>query len=453
MGNVNTRLITLTRPYPKQEQFFTADSRYIAYGGARGGGKSWAARVKAVLLALEYDGIQILLLRRDLHSLRENHIYPLLSLLKDIAKYKAATREFVFKNQSRIVLGYCASDKDVLQYQGQSYDVIFMEEATQFSEFAFSALTESNRSSGMLKKPFSPRMYFTCNPGGIGHGWVKRLFVDKRYKNSERAADYTFIPSRVYDNPYLLENSPDYVRSLENLPPNRRKAMLDGNWDVFEGQYFSEFDRSIHVVEPFDLPGDISRYIAIDYGLDMLACLWIGVDRYGHAFVYRELYQSGLILSEAAQKIQEYNCGEQIRAAYAPPDLFFRRQETGQSAIDIFAAHGLSFSKSNNNRIQGWYSIKEWLKPVPDTDGNLRPRLRIFKNCINLIRTLPALRFDEKNPNDTANAPHELTHAPDALRAFTASVSIPYTPDIDTLTKTAKPVFEEEYTAFLNYGT
>ncbi len=453
MGNVSARIVALTKPYPKQEAFFTASSRYIAYGGARGGGKSWAARVKAVLLALEYDGIQILLLRRDLHSLRENHIYPLLKLLNGIADYKSSTREFVFKNASRIVLGYCAADNDVLQYQGQSYDVIFMEEATQFSEFIFTALTESNRSSGLLKKPFAPRMYFTCNPGGIGHGWVKRLFIDKRYKNSERAADYTFIPSRVYDNPYLMENSPDYVRSLENLPPNRRRAMLDGDWDVFEGQYFSEFDRDTHVIEPFELPADFARYIAIDYGLDMLACLWIATDRYGHAYVYRELYESGLILSEAAQKIQEYSSGEPIYAAYAPPDLFCRRQETGQSAIDIFAAHGISFYKSNNNRVKGWYSVKEWLRPVPDTDGKLRPRLRIFRSCTNLIRTLPALRFDDKNPNDTASQPHELTHAPDALRAFTASVNIPYTPEIDLMQKTAEPEYADSYADFLNYGT
>ncbi len=454
MGGINARIVALTKPYPKQEAFFTAQSRYVAYGGARGGGKSWAARVKAVLLAFEHDGIQILLLRRDLHSLRENHIYPLLKLLGDTAQYKSASREFLFENGSRIVLGYCAAESDALQYQGQSYDVIFMEEATQFSEFAFTALTESNRSSGLLKKPFTPRMYFTCNPGGIGHGWVKRLFIDRQYKNAERAEDYTFIPSRVYDNPFLMENSPDYVRSLENLPPMRRKAMLDGDWDVFEGQYFSEFDRDVHVVEPFELPDSFERYMAIDYGLDMLACLWIAVDRYGHAFVYRELYRPGLIISEAAQLMREYSAGESLRAAYAPPDLFNRRQETGQSAIDIFAAHGLAFYKSDNNRIRGWYSVKEWLRPVPDTDGALRPRLRIFKNCTNLIRTLPALRFDDKNPNDTANTPHELTHAPDALRAFTASVHIPYTPDIDLLQSTcALEAADADYTDFLRYGT
>lgn len=455
MGSLSTRKVALEQPYPKQKAFFTAQSRYVAYGGARGGGKSWAARIKAVLLALEYDGIQILLLRRDLHSLRENHIYPLLKLLGDIAQYKATTREFVFENDSRIVLGYCAAETDVLQYQGQSYDVIFMEEATQFSEFAFTALTESNRSSGLLKKPFAPRMYFTCNPGGVGHAWVKRLFIDRNYKNAERAEDYTFIPSRVYDNPYLMENSPDYVRSLENLPPMRRKAMLDGDWDVFEGQYFSEFDRALHVVRPFELPPDVARYIALDYGLDMLACLWIAVDRYGHAFVYRELYRSGLIISEAAQLIAQYTNGETLRAAYAPPDLFHRRQETGQSAIDIFSAHGLAFYKSDNNRVNGWYSVKEWLRPVPDTDGELRPRLRIFENCTNLIRTLPALRFDDKNPNDTANTPHELTHAPDALRAFTASVHIPYTPDIDLFKAQTggDGVQADSYADFLQYGT
>ena len=135
-----------------------------------------------------------------------------------------------------------------MQYQGQGYDVIFMEEATQFTEFQFQSLTESNRSSGMCETMFLPRMYLTCNPGGVGHNWVKRLFIDRDYRGSEKADDYRFIKSLVYDNPYLLKHSPDYVKNLENLPKTRRKAMLYGDWDIFEGQYFSEFDRSVHAV-------------------------------------------------------------------------------------------------------------------------------------------------------------------------------------------------------------
>mgnify|MGYP000146233464 FL=1 len=170
--------------YPKQILFCKATNKYICYGGARGGGKSYVSRIKMVLLALYYSGIQILLLRRTLKELRENHVLQFQKLLRGIATYKDSTKEFIFPNGSRIVLGYCDNEKDVLQYQGQAYEVIVLEEATMFTEFQFQSLTESNRMSGNLKVPFIPRMYFTCNPGGVGHAWVKRLFIDKDYKEN-----------------------------------------------------------------------------------------------------------------------------------------------------------------------------------------------------------------------------------------------------------------------------
>lgn len=432
--------ILITPPYKKQEEFFKAESRFVAYGGARGGGKSWAARIKAALLAAEYDGIQILFLRRHLHELKENHILPFLKMLKGCAVYKAQSRELIFPNTSRIVLGYLSNESDVLQYQGQSYDVIFMEEATQFTSFQFYALTECNRSSGMCQKQFFPRMYFTCNPGGVGHEWVKRLFIDRIYKNSEREEDYTFVRSGVYDNEFLLKNSPEYIRTLENLPEKRKQAMLYGNWDIYEGQYFEEFDRSVHVIRPFELSGDFSRYVSVDYGLDMLAALWVAVDRFGRAYVYREVYEKNLIVSKAAQLILKMSDGEKINMHFAPPDLFSRRQESGKSVVDIFRQFGLNFYKTDNSRVNGWYELKEWLSVK---DGE--PRLKIFENCRNLIRTLPALTFDTKNPNDVSSNPHELTHAPDALRGFVMS-------DAARVFREEKTYKNDGYEAFLNYG-
>jgi phage terminase large subunit len=344
--------------------------------------------------------------------------------LDGVAVYKSQEKEFIFPNSSRITLGYCQAETDVLQYQGQAYDVIFLEEATQFTEFQFQSLTESNRSSGLCKKKFLPRMYFTTNPGGIGHTWVKRLFVDKDYKNKEVADDYDFIRSYVYDNKFLLENSPDYVRTLENLPDDRRKAMLEGDWDIFDGQYFSEFSRDLHVIQPFELHANWNRFITIDYGLDMLAAYWIAIDTMNNAYCYKELYQSNLIISDAAKAIKDMTT-ENITMRYAPPDLYNRRQDTGKSAIDIFADNQLFFVKASNDRVQGWYNVKEWLKPVMVKDeqtGELKKstRFKIFANCTNLIRCLPQLQYDDKNPNDVANEPHEITHSPDAIRYFLA---------------------------------
>lgn len=156
--------VNLGTLYPKQKEFCKATTKYIAYGGARGGGKSYASRYKAILLALNYSGIQILLLRRTLNELRENHVIPLLKQLNGIATYRESSKEFIFPNGSRIKLGYCDSERDVLQFQGQSYDIIILEEATQFTEFQFQCLTECNRLSGQCKTFTSPRMYFTCNP-------------------------------------------------------------------------------------------------------------------------------------------------------------------------------------------------------------------------------------------------------------------------------------------------
>lgn len=371
--------------------------------------------MKAVLLALNYPGIQILLLRRTLPELRENHTIPLMKLLKDIARYREQAKEFMFPNESRIVLGYCDSERDVLQYQGQAYDVIFMEEATQFTEFQFQTLTESNRSSGLCKETFYPRMYFTCNPGGVGHTWVKRLFVDKQYRNQERPEDYTFVQAKVYDNAFIMKNSPDYVRTLENLPEDRRKAMLHGDWDIFEGQYFAEFNREIHVCKPFQIPAHWKLYVTMDYGLDMLAAYLIAVDEQNRAYAVSEVYESDLLVSDAAKKVRELG---KANIYLAPPDLWNRRQETGRSVADIFHDNGINLTKSNNERVNGWLSVKEYLKPFEDVDGEITSRLTIFENCKNLIRTLPAVQYDDRNPNDVAKEPHELTHAPDALRYF-----------------------------------
>lgn len=474
------RELVIPAPYPPQVAFFKAESRYVAYGGARGGGKSWAARTKAVLLAMRYAGIQILLLRRTLGELRENHVLPLQKLLKGIAVYREQAKEFVFPSGSRLVLGYCSAERDVLQFQGQAYDVIFLEEATQFTEFQFQALTESNRASGQMRDTFSSRMYFTCNPGGVGHAWVKRLFIDRVYRGSERPEDYTFIPAKVYDNRFLMERDPAYVHTLENLPEKRRRAMLDGDWTVFEGQYFSEWDPAVHVVEPFVIPADWRRYFTMDYGLDMLAGYWIAMDPAGNAWVYREIYQSGLIISDAAKAILELTA-EPVEDWIAPPDLWNRRQDTGKSVAEIFWEYGIRLRKAQNDRVAGWMDLHEWLRIVPNTEteidgiiscpeglgeaeGDLVPfggasrpmeqrslgtsaevpcaagwydlhehlrvevdgegkrgaRMRIFRNCGNLIRTLPLLQYSQRDPNDVAGEPHELTHGPDALRYFVA---------------------------------
>lgn len=398
---------------PRQYDFFTARGRHICYGGARGGGKSFAARLKAVMLCGRFPRLKVLLLRRTYPELLENHVRPLLEMLQGVATYKATENAFFFPNGSLLKMGYCNGENDVYQYQGQEWDVIIMEEATHFTESQMQFLTTCNRST---RGDFAPRMYYTCNPGGPGHGWVKRLFIDRDYRGSERPEDYIFIPARVWDNKILMDSNPDYVRTLENLPEDQRRAFLDGDWDVFAGQYFSEWRRELHTVEPFPIPAWWRRYRALDYGLDRLACLWGAFDDSGHAYIYRELCVSDTIVSEAARLILEAT-KEPIEATFMPQDFWGRSSQTGESIYQAFLHAGLQGTPIKNPRVPGWLNLKEWLHPEDDGNGGKRPRLQVFTSCRELIRCLPQLQYATTgDPSDVATKPHEITHAPDALR-------------------------------------
>ena len=406
--------IAIGKPSEKQKRFLYATQRYVAYGGARGGGKSWAVRCKAALLCLHYPGCRVLILRRTLPELRENHVRPLAALLKDAAVYNDTKKTFVFSNGSVLICGYCAKEKDLGRYQGQEYDFVFIDEATQMEEYVFTALKGCLRGANGYPK----RIYLTCNPGGVGHSWVKRLFIDRKFHKGEDPDDYLFIPAKLSDNAVLREKDPEYEKALQSLPKELRRAWLDGCWDLFEGQYFEEFSRETHTVAPFPVPPGYKRYMAFDYGLDMLACLWFAVSPAGEIFVYRELHEPGLIVSEAAKRMLEKSENERIEQIFLPPDMAGRQKDTGLTMEELFARNGIRGIAADNRRVPGWLAVKELLNPQPDPFGNLTPRLRIFRNCVTLIAHLPALRRDEKDGSDASVHPHAITHICDALRYF-----------------------------------
>jgi len=408
---MNTDVLTLgLTPNPKQREFFLSTARHTAYGGARGGGKSWAMRTKFVLLALNYPGIQLLLMRRTMPELRENHIRPLKLLLAGIAEYTETRSEFCFQNGSRIKCGYCALENDIYQYQGQQFDVIGMEEATLFTEAQRDFIMTCNRPADAAHPVIAPRMYYTCNPGGVGHAWVKRLFIDGAYRASERPEDYRFIRANIYDNPVLLKADPDYVRALSNLPEELKRAHLYGDWDVLSGQYFSGFSREKHVIAPFLLPPHWPRFRAVDYGLDCAACVWGAADEKGRLYIYREFSQKDLVIGDAARAILSAG-PERAEATFAPPDLFGRSRESGRTMADLFAVNALPFTPVRAGRAAGWQMIAEALR-----GGAEGPGLYLFENCRGLIHDLPLLMRDTKDPTDCATEPHEITHLPDALR-------------------------------------
>jgi phage terminase large subunit len=370
-------------------------------------------RRKFVLLALKYPKLKLLLLRRTLPELRENHVMPLLSELYGIAKYKDQDKMFIFPNGSRIVLGYCDAEKDVYRYQGHEYDVIGLEEATHFTETMRDFFETCNRST---RSDFKPRMYYTSNPGGIGHAWFKRLFIDKEVSNAQ---DYVFIPAKVYDNHALMNANPEYVKTLENLPHDQREAFLHGNWDVFAGQYFREWRRDTHVIDPIELPRSWFRFCSIDYGYhDPCAIYWHAVNDQ-RIYTYRELYINQTNASDIAKKIMELSRGENIEYTVASPDMWHKRggamvssdgQMKGESIADIFLDAGVWLEKADNDRVIGWTRMREYMKIQPDG----KPLWIIFSNCTNLIRTLPQLVHDERRVEDVADGLED--HAAESCR-------------------------------------
>lgn len=402
---------------PKQYRFLKCTADEVLFGGAAGGGKSYAQLIDAFVYAVNYPGSKQLILRRTLPELEKSLIRVSLGLYpRSVYKYNSNKHIGKFKNGSVIDFGYCDRENDVYQYQSAEYDVIRFDELTHFTEDMYIYLM--SRIRGVNSYPKSIKS--STNPGGVGHSWVKKRFidvcVDGRFEDENGTRE--FIPAKVYDNHFLMNNDPEYLKRLQRLSEKDRKALLYGDWDIFDGQFFTEFRRELHVVKPFVVPAHWKRYVAMDYGLDMLAAYLIAVDEHEKAYVMREVYQSNLIISAAAAKVKELVAGEPVQLYYAPPDLWNRRQDTGKSVAEIFLDNGIMLVKTSNNRESGWLNLKEWLNPYTDETGTETANLVIFEGCTNLIRCLPALVYDKKNPNDVATEPHEITHAPDALRYF-----------------------------------
>lgn len=400
------------RPNPKQIEFFMSEARFTAYGGARGGGKSYAMRRKFVLLALKYAGLKLLLLRRTFAELEGNHILPLQAELQGIAKYNGDKRMFIFPNGAMIKLGYCDSDKDVYQYMGQEYDVIGFEEATNFTEYQMQFIGTCNRS---IRTDFKPRIYYTCNPGGVGHEYIKRLFIDRNYKQGENPDDYKFIKATVYDNYVLMQANPEYVNSLEALPEHLRRAFLNGDWDVVEGQFFSEFSREIHVVDPFPIPLAWKRFRSMDWGYnDPCAVYWYAVAPDRRIYVYREIYQPNTLAVDMAKLITQTNGKDICSYTVASPDMWQKRGMKdvmgGENIAETFGKLKVPLIKADNDRKIGWQRIRENLATAPDG----KPYLQIFSNCHNLIRTLPVLFYDQHDHEDVSGNCED--HAAESLR-------------------------------------
>ena len=365
----------LGEPNEKQIIALQDTHRNVGYGGARGGGKSWMVRTKAILLSCRWAGIKILIMRQTYPELEQNHIRQLRKIIpRSLATYNKTEKRFTFKNGSTIDFQYCKNDGDLDRMQGSEYDVIFIDEATNFSEYQLKAIAACCRGVNNFPK----RIYYTCNPGGQGHGYIKRIFIDRKYNTGENPDDYSFTQALVQDNVALMESDPEYIKNLEALPPKLKRAWLEGAWDVFEGQFFEEFvddpehyeDRQwTHVIEPFDIPAGWKIYRSYDFGYSKpFSCAWWAVDYEGVLYRILELYgctgmpNEGVKWSPSKQfeeirKVEQqhpYLKGRRIRGV-ADPAIW--ASDTGESVADVAAKYGIFFDKGDNQRIAGWMQM------------------------------------------------------------------------------------------------
>lgn len=419
-----------------QQAFLNAKTFFVCYGGAKGGGKSHVMRLKAVGMALRYPGIRLLMIRCHYPELEENLVRPILKWVpQEMYSYNGTSHLMTFDNGSIIKFGHYDGDSAENEYQGVEYDCIFIDEATQITERAFQYLQGCIRGTN----DFPKRMYLSCNPGGVGHRWVKRLFIDRKFitddkdpEKNENPEDYTFIPATVDDNPWLLKSSPMYKKQLSKMPEDQVLAFRYGDWNALSGSYFKNFSLQTHTLPAFPIPAHWPRYRSFDYGFDCFAVCWWAVDEDGRSWCYRYFEKKGLIIKDAAKEVVDHTpITENIVATYAPPDMWGRSKDTGRETAEIFAENNVPLIKANNNRVQGHMIMKnlmnaEQLKdpyvralwPEGDAPDKL-PMLMFFKDETLLCTDdICDIQSDPDRPEDCAKQPHDVTHSVDACRYY-----------------------------------
>ena len=426
------KTLDLGRAQPKQTLFLKDKHRHIAYGGARGGGKSWAVRTKSKLLAFRYPGIKILIVRKTYKELQNNHIEQLTAELAGFAKYNRSDKMFRFPNGSTISFGYCANEGDLGQYQGAEYDVVFIDEAGQLQESWIRKINLCVRGTNGFPK----RTYYTLNPGGPGHAYFKRVFVDRNFNPDEDPDDYFFIQAKVEDNKALMDKQPAYLRELENLPPTLRAAWKDGRWDVYEGQFFEDFRdvpehykdrRWTHVIEPCEIPDGWTICRSYDFGYGKpFSCAWWAVDYDGTIYRIMELYGCTRTPNEGVKWTPDKQFEEIHKTEMQHPwlkgktiigvaDPAIWDASRGESVADTAARYGVFFTPGDNERIAGWMQCHYRLQF--DEDGY--PRMYVFNTCRAFIRTIPTLIYDEHRAEDLDTKMED--HVADEWRYFCMS--------------------------------
>ena len=398
-----------------QTDFLAASETDVLYGGAAGGGKSYAMLVDPLRFA-HRAAHRALILRRSMPELRElidksRELYP---KAFPGCKYKEVEKLWNFTSGAKVEFGFLERDADVYRYQGQAYSWIGFDEITHLpTEFSWNYLASRLRTTD---SNITPYMRCTANPGGIGAHWVKKRYVTPYAPNESFRGDdgltRKFIPARLSDNPYLSYDG-RYEQMLNALPPTQRKQLLEGDWDVAEGAAFTEFDRNLHIIEPFELPMYWERIKGIDYGYaSESACVWGAIDDSdGTLIIYRELYRKGMLATELATTLMQMEAYDPFSVpGVLDTACWARTGMTGPTVGETLVKAGHKLRRADKNRVAGKVQIHEYLK----TQMSGRPRIQIFNTCPNLIRELQSIPLDKNNPEDVDT--HASDHAYDALR-------------------------------------
>ena len=425
-------LIFSPNPGP-QTEFLAAPEKEVLYGGAAGGGKSYALLVDPLRYA-DNGNFRGLLLRRTLGELAElidqsKKLYP---KAFPSAYFRESKNLWVFPSGSTLLMSYVDKDQDVTRYQGQAFSWIGVDELGHYpTPYVWDYLRSRLRTTDQSIETY---MRASANPGGVGGWWIKKMFIDRNEPNRPfPAADIDsgepllyppnhkkagqplfyrkFIPARLTDNPYLMASG-EYEAMLLSLPEVERRRLLDGDWDVAEGAAFSEFNRYRHVCDPFEIPSGWPRFRAADYGFSSPSCvLWGAVDHDGNIWIYREVYEKRLTADDLADTIYEAEAFDPPMYASILDKSCWNRIAGAPSVAQTMIERGVRWLPSNSDRIAGKLQIHKRLQLNRETE---EAKLRIFSNCTNLIRTLPALPLSRTNSEDVDTKAED--HAYDALR-------------------------------------
>lgn len=391
---------------PKQRRFLeTIEKTPITfYGGAKGGGKSKGLQLIMLLRRFKYPGSAGAIFRRTFPELEGNHIRPLFQAFPELRSYWNESKKLLsLPNGSTLQFCHCSNEADIDLYQGREFHDLAVDEAGQWTEGMFRKLLGSNRSS---KPGIKARALLTGNPGGVGHGWLKRLFIERRFNERERTSDYAFIQALVDDNSALMENDPDYLHRLDSEPNEAlRRAYRHGDWNIFAGQFFQEITREVHLVRPFTIPPHWNRFGSYDYGYNHPAAFgWFANDEDGNTFLYRELVRAGLRVDQFAKEVNKFDDTSQLYPIVAGHDCWtmrgvLREEARPPTVAEEFQTHGINLKRAVIDRIQGASQLRSYLAWQNKPPKN-KPRLYIFDTCPVAFDTLSRMIHDPDRVED-----------------------------------------------------